>query len=233
MEELSGHHLHHLVNIYLSNGMRLVLKVSPPPNKDLLRHERQLLRSEAAAYTALMRSGLPIPKVLKYESDRRHLGAPFLLISRLDGLKYSDVLPYLSQSERAGVDRQIRTISSIISRHCSSRFGDAGLVASGAGGYRTWREAFVSMMETLTMDGEEMMVNLSYFQIRAALSRWESYLDEVTEARLVVLGLGKPENILINRRTNEVTGLMDFGHAVWGDPAMAFVDGKTDIRSLL
>ena len=82
-------------------------------------------------------------------------------------------------------------------------------------------------------DGEDMMVNISYFDIRKALSGWGSYLDEITEARLVVLGLGKPENVLIERRTNEVVGLLDFGTAVWGDPAMGTSVGKSDIRSLL
>lgn len=70
------------------------------------------------------------------------------------------------------------------------------------------------------MDGEDKWVSLPYAQIREATARLDHALDEVKEARLIVMGLGSPENVLISRRTNEVTGLTDFGNAVWGDCAM-------------
>ena len=235
MEDLSNHHLHRLVAISLSDGSRLVLKISPPSATLLLRQEHHLLTSEAAALATLAKSSLPVPQVLKYERGSTHLGRPFLLTSRLPGIKYSEVLPYLTHSDKATIEMQLRSLRSCISQHSSSTFGPAGLVATAkeGGGYKTWREAFIAMLESVMQDGEDMMVNISYFQIREAVSRWESYLDEVTEARLLVLGLGKPENVLIERRTNEVTGLLDFGMAVWGDPAMGVGGGKTDIRSLL
>lgn len=89
------------------------------------------------------------------------------------------------------------------------------------------------MLEDVLRDGEDMMVNIPYFKIREALSKWGSHLDGVSEAKLVVLGLDNPENVLIERRTNEVVGLLDFGMAVWGDPAMATSKGHSDIKSLL
>lgn len=100
-------------------------------------------------------------------------------------------------------------------------------------GFKTWREAFSSMMESIFVDGENVMVNLPYFQIRESISRWEIYLDDVQEARLVVLGFGRPENVLINRRTNEVTGLLDFGRAIWGDADMSEQQRGDDIKSHL
>lgn len=241
MEELSGNHLHRLLAIQLSNGTRLVLKVGPDPTTVLLRHERLLLRSEAAAYSALAKTRLPVPKLLKYERDSTRLGAPFLLLSRLEGVKFTDALLYLSSADRSRIDRQLRSIAVAINQHTSALFGYAGTVewaskmrpGVGGGGFRSWREAFVSMFESIIMDGEDMVVNLPYFQIREALSRWESYLDEVNEARLVVLDLDRPENILIDPKTNDVTGLLDFGHSIWGDPLLAKPEGKVDIRSLL
>ena len=233
MEALAGCHLHQLISIHLSNGSRLFLKVGPSPSAALLRHEHYHLRSEAVAYSALAKSNLPVPTLLKYEKNSVHLGAPFMLTSRLDGVKYSDLLPHLMPSEKASIERQLRSHSSVISRYSSSRFGHLGMVAMKSGGYKTWREAFVSMIDSIIMDAEDMIVNLAYFQIRSALSRWESCLDDVTEARLVVLGLESPENVLINRKTNEVSGLLDFGQAIWGDPGMMFANDKTDIKSLL
>ena len=216
MEQVMGDHLHRLLAIQLSNGSRLVLKVGPDPSTFLLRHERLLLRSEAAAYTALAKTRLPVPRILKYDRDDFRLGAPFLLLTRMEGLRYSDALPHLSSLDIAKIDRQLRSIAVVVNQQTSPLFGYAGTaewasqsrIGMGGGGFYTWREAFVSMMETLLMDGEDVVVNLPYFQIREAMSRWETYLDEVTEARLVVLDLDKANNVLIDPKTLEVTGIL-------------------------
>ena len=74
------------------------------------------------------------------------------------------------------------------------------------------------MLESILMDGEDKLVSLPYSQIREEALRFSGVLDSVKQARLVILGLGDPENVLIDRRTNEVTGLIDFGRAMWADP---------------
>ena len=235
LEDLPKNHLHRLVAIHLSNGSQVILKISPPSNTLLLRHERYLLQGEFATLLTLAKSHLPIPQVLKYEPNDTQLGSSFLLTSYLPGLKYSEALPYLAHSEKTTIETQLRSLRMIISQHSSSSFGPVGQVRlDGMGaGRKSWREAFAAMLESVMQDGEDIMVNIPYFEIRTTLSRWGSYLDEVTEAKLVVLGLGKPENVLIKTKTNEVVGLLDFGTAVWGDPAMVTFESKTDVRSLL
>lgn len=67
------------------------------------------------------------------------------------------------------------------------------------------------------MDGEDMLVNLPYVEIRTAVAVHVKALDEIREAKLVILDLGKPENVLMERRSNVVTGILGFGQALWGD----------------
>ena len=71
------------------------------------------------------------------------------------------------------------------------------------------------------MDGEDMIINLPYTQIKETINVWGKQLNEVNEARLVVLGMGRKENVKIERETNDVVGLLDFGRAIWGDVAFA------------
>ena len=235
IENLPRHHLHSLLAIHLSNHSQLVLKISPPATTLLLRHEHNCLRSEAAALTILAKSPLPLPRVLKYEPTGTLLGSPFLLTNHLPGLHYSDALPYLTTSEKLSIETQLQSLQAIISQHSCPYFGLVASVGFGKANvmYKTWREAFIAMLEDVLRDGEDMMVNISYFKIREAVSKWGSHLDGVSEAKLVVLGLDNPENVLIERRTNAVVGLLDFGTAVWGDPAMATSKGNSDIKSLL
>ena len=230
-ENLSGH-LHCICTLRLSNDSRLILKTSPSPSAYLLRSEYQYLDTEATTLELLATSSLPIPRVVKYERRCSNVSSALLLETQLSGTRYADVKEYLTKAERTSIEKQIFALRALVHEHRSFTFGPAGLVKAGEG-YNTWREAYVAMLDTLLMDGEDMMVNLPYFQIREAVSRWESYLDDVTEARLVVPGLGEPENTLIDRRSNEVTGLLDFGRAVWGDLALTEDREQGDIKDLL
>ena len=101
------------------------------------------------------------------------------------------------------------------------------------GGYDTWREAFLALLESVLMDGEDKLVSLPYLQIRDEALRLSSSLDAVKQARLVVMGLGQPENVLIDRTTNEVTGLLDFGRAMWADPEIMIPSTRRTPKALL
>jgi len=217
METLSGH-LHRISMTHLSNASQLTLKLSPSTTTPVLQHERYSLESEAAILSHLSKTNLPIPRVLKYDKRCHHLGSPYLLTTTLPGISYASVLPYLTRSEREDITRQIHALRTHISSHTSPHgtFGPAAMIAVDAG-LSTWREAFKLMMDTILMDGENVTVNLPYIEIRAALAVHLKALDEVRESRLVVLGVGRSKNVLIERRTNDVTGLLDFGQALWGD----------------
>jgi len=135
----------------------------------------------------------------------------------------------LTHSERSSIERQLKSLASIISQHTSSNFGPVILKK----GYKTWREAFLALLESALMDGEDKLVNLPYSQIREEAVRFGPRLNDIKEGRLFIVGLGLPQNVLIDRRTNEVTGLTDFGRAMWGDSAMADSDGESGPRKIL
>lgn len=213
-------HIHRICRVNLSNGSRLILKLPPPTSTLLLRHERDCLKTEACVLSLLAKTNLPIAKVVKYDKKPPRLNTPFLLTTHLPGISYADALPYLSRSEGRGIESQLRDVSSIISQIASPSFGPAALVAANKG-HSSWREAFSSMMESVLMDGEDMMINLPYITIRDYMAAFGKDLDGIKSASQVVPGLAQPKNILIERRTNSITGLLDFSQALWGDPAFA------------
>ncbi|CAF9935152.1 MAG: hypothetical protein ALECFALPRED_006318 [Alectoria fallacina] len=231
MEDIRGH-LHGICKLRLSSGSRLVLKLSPSPNTALLRHERYFLESEATILSFLKKSSLPIPRILRYDPRSIHLGSPFLLSTHVSGISYADASLHLTRSECRDIELQLRSLSSTISQHTSSTFGPAALVASNEG-FPTWRESFKAMLESIMMDAEDMTINLPYHAIREAASSVAKELHDVREARLVVLGLGRPQNVLLDQRTNNVIGLLDFGQAIWGDTAFSEPELCCDRKGLL
>lgn len=228
MDDYQGHR-HCMRVIHVSNGSRLMLKTSPPASTALLRHERNCLNAEAFTFSLLSKSKLPVPRVLRHDPSNTQLGSPFLLMTHLPGIPYSDVSQYLTRSEHSGIERQIRSLASIINQYASPNFGPV----TSRQGYKTWREAFLAMLELALMDGEDKLVNLPYSQIRDEAVRFSYGLDEVKDGHLVIPGFGSPQNVLIDRKTNEVTGLTDFGRAFWGDPAMMNGEGQSGPKRLL
>ena len=222
-------HLHNLCLIHLSNGARLISKTSPPPETCLLRTESTYLDNEAIVLELLVNTGLPVPRLIYFD---RRTGRQLLLTAFLPGTKYAQIRPNITKAERANVENQIGAIQSQLGQLTSDAYGPVGWVKAGQG-FGTWREAFTSMFESILMDGEDMLVHVPYFQIREAISRWESYLEDVTKPRLVVRGLSKPENVLIDRKTKRVTGLLDFGQALWADAAMNEERRSGNIKGLL
>lgn len=212
-------HLHNVNIIHLSNGSYLVLKAGPSPIVPLLRHERSLLDNEAHALRILARSDLPVPRILKHDPTGTRLDSPFLLSTFVPGARFSEVQKGMAPAERAAVERQLRFLIAAIGQHVPSVPDSYGplAVATSHQGYKTWREAFRWMLESVLMDAEDLLVNLPYAQIRSEVAKSDKVLDDVREARLVIPGLTEPRNILIDPSTNTITGLLDFGGALWGD----------------
>ena len=227
IEKLSGH-LHPIHVIHFMNDTRIVVKTSPPPWTPLLRHEGAQLSAEAAALALLAKSSLPVPELVRYEPLDSHGGPSFLLTVHLSGISYAAVRPDLNGSERAGIERQISSMRDVILQHKSPTFGPANEVAGGQG-FDTWEEAFNAMIEDVLMDGEDMLVALPFTDIRHLVRRMGWQLREVQEARLVVRGLGQAQNVIVDRQTNTVTGLVDLGSTFWGDGEWAERKGERGV----
>ena len=228
-------HLHDINIIHLSNGSRLALKISPSPAAQLLRHERHMLDNEALTLQALARSNLPIPRMFKYDPTSSRLGSPFVLTTFLPGESYAKLQKSMTATERAGIEPQMRLLNAAISQYvppATSSFGPVAMVAANRG-FNTWGEAFKEMLESVLMDAEDRLVNLPYCRIRDELAKHRSVFDVVREPCLVVLGLSDPRNILIDRHTNSVTGLLDFGRALWGDWQIGATDEAAGSKGLL
>ncbi|KAL9026902.1 MAG: hypothetical protein Q9196_004504 [Gyalolechia fulgens] len=219
-------HLHPISIIHLSNGSCLTLKAGPSPLALLLRHERCMLDNEALTLQVLGRSSLPVPRLLKYDPTCSRLGSPFLLTTFLPGACYAELQKRMPAFQCAGIERQMRLLNAAIGQYVPSANNSFGLVALAAAnrGHRTWKEAFTEMLESVLMDAEDLLINLPYAQLRDALFHAGGALDDVREPSLVVLGLSDPRNILIDRQTNTVTGLLDLGRALWGDWQMGAVE---------
>lgn len=216
-------HVHSLQVLTLSNEFRLLLKGSPCSGTPLLRHEKRFLETEARFLALLGQSANPcIPQLYYYNPSRRSGGSDYLIRQYMEGTTLADMENRLSLAQRAGIDRHLGFLASTIGQNAAPAFGSLLQVASGTG-RRSWRQAFCALLEGVLRDAEDVFVHLPYADIRDEMARLGSVLDEVSLPRLVVVELGRASHVLLNETSNQVSGVVDFSSALWGDVLMAEV----------
>lgn len=214
-------HLHTLRRLTLSNGSRLLLKGSPVHGTPLLRQERHFLEAEARFLALLGQSANPcIPQLYHYDPRGTPLGSAYLVRQYVKGTTLRDMENRMTVQQHDHLDRHLGFLLSTIGQNVAPRFGALQQVASGVG-RRSWRESFWALFEGVLRDAEDMFIHLPYAEIRHEVSRLASALDQVTLPRLVVVGFGRPSHVLLDECSKQLSGIVDFSSAFWGDVLMA------------
>ncbi|KNG52627.1 aminoglycoside phosphotransferase protein [Stemphylium lycopersici] len=205
----------------LADGSSLVLKCPPAQNIRLLRHEKHFLETERKTLETLHEyTQIPVPQLIKYDSNGGALGSPFLMTSHMPGRRLSEAAPYLTASERITIDHTMGTHVRALTALSATQFGMTHRVFAKKGS-NSWREAFLSLLEATLRDAEDMLVNSHSESTRYWVGKHAHHLEEVTEPRLVAPNVCNPENILIDEQTKQVCGLVGFSNVIWGDPLMS------------
>ncbi|GAA3804817.1 aminoglycoside phosphotransferase family protein [Sphaerisporangium flaviroseum] len=222
-EELTDGFANAVWRLSLDDGRQVVLKVSPPPDLELLRYERHLLRTEAQVYHLATPAGIPLPRLLYSGFDDPELGGDYLIMSALDGVPWN-------QAESLGEDDQ-RALRHELGRllaelHTIAGQGVYGYPYAGLTG-PTWRDAFIVMMGALMDDAVRYATPLpcSLVEIAGAIHSNAHVLDEVTVPMLVHFDIW-PGNVFLSTPPEEpprIQALIDHERAFWGDPLADFV----------
>ena len=203
----------------LTDGRRVVLKVAPPPDVEVLSYEHDIIRAEVDAL-ALVRAhtDAPVPEVLWFDDSRTRVASPLFVMTFVPGVSLDKVRGELTTGQQTDVDaalgRHLRAINEI-------RGTAFGRLAPSAPRHDTWREAFTELWTAVLADGERKAVPLpfTYDELRAAFTRAAPACDAVEEPRLVYWDLWDG-NVLVDPATGALRGMLDLERTLWGDPLM-------------
>lgn len=159
-----------------------------------------------------------LPRVIKHGRAKIPNDVEFLLTKRVQGAVLSSTVNPLSKHQQRCIDFQIGKLIHNLSSYQSpsGQFGiasavleadiqhknntvsqTAGAKAANIPAFTCWSEAFLSLLESVLRDAEDIAVSLQYEKIRQNASRFKDVLDEVTVPSLVVLDAGEPFNTRI------------------------------------
>ena len=206
---------------------RFVLRLAPPDAIGLLFYEVRMMRQEPGLH-ALIRAhtGLPVADVVAHDFSRQEIDRDWLVMTALPGVPLSDA-PHLAPEQRTRTLQQVgeglRVLHTLTASDC------LGMTAYGyLGAHRpmppasTWPAAFHSMWNRLL---DDVVASGGYSPaegqaFRDLLDRHAVHFERPVASRLLHMDIWS-QNILVDDDGN-VTGLVDFDRAVWGDVEIEF-----------
>ncbi|KAK2871854.1 hypothetical protein FQN49_002765 [Arthroderma sp. PD_2] len=222
-------HPHYILR--LSSGIEVVLKTSTPQPDTVLYYERHSLEVEAHVLWLLEPSEIwCIPKLIRCEVAPSSPTVTSLLRYKCQGAPLLELEASLTADDLRRIDRQLGIAVDQIGQHTATKFGTVHDICVG-GGERTWKRAFLNLLESLLWNAENMFISLPYFEIRHQASRLSAIFDEVTVPRLILYNISRSSHLVIDPQTKDISGVIDFTAATWGDVLMTdiFENPSSDI----
>jgi aminoglycoside phosphotransferase (APT) family kinase protein len=210
-----------------SDRGRFVLRIAPPDDAGFLFYERRMMRQEPALH-ALVRAHtrVPMAEVVGHDFSRARIDRDYLLMTALPGTPLSEAVGLT----RARFTRALRQVGEYLRQlHALTAADCLGEVAFGyLGAHRpmdpqfTWTAAFRVMWNRLL---DDVVACGSYTSaeaqgMRGLLDLYIEHFDHPVTSRLLHMDVWS-QNILIDEVGN-VTGLVDFDRALWGDVEIEF-----------
>ncbi|MFF3065337.1 phosphotransferase family protein [Oerskovia sp. NPDC057915] len=217
----------------LTDGQRVVVKITSADTSRLLRYEHGILGTEEDVYRRVAeRPDLLMPRVVHSDFSRTTLDGDALVVTFLDGEVWN-TLPPLDDAATARVHHDLGAFMARLHTVTGDAFGYPA-PASGMSA-PTWPEAFGLMVEALLADAETWAVDLPADALRAVVARHRDALSEVTVPRLVHADLW-PGNLFLaaggpgladpavaagspdEPSPLRLSGVIDTERCLWADP---------------
>jgi len=210
-----------------SNAGCFVLRIAPPDDAGFLFYERLMMRQEPELHALIRaKTSLPVAEIVGHDFGRTRIARDYLLMRALPGTPISEAY-WMTRSQR---QRALYQVGQYLRElHATTAAENLGMAAYGYLGSHhpmapqfTWAEAFRVMWNKLLDDvvacggytpGEGQ-------SMRDLLDRHITVFDRPVRPSLLHMDVWS-QNILVDGDGN-VTGLVDFDRALWGDVEIEF-----------
>lgn len=203
-----------------SSRSPVVMKISPPDDIPILRYEHDIMRAEAEVMEILSDRGtVPVPSLIHSDFSRSVIPHDFLVMESLPGIPLNRADQEMSKADKERIVAESGRINAQINEITGEWFG----YWCSHPKFKTWYSSFCYMIECILQDAQDFSILLPHpsDEIRSFLTECEQFFQEVTTPVLVHWDLWEG-NIFVDRIKGnwEITGIIDFERALWGDPLM-------------
>lgn len=202
----------------------VILKIAPAPSIEMMTYEENLLKTEIEVIQLLNKVSssssqevtLKIPKLLFYDSSCTLCNAPYFFMTKIEGKTISN-LPRQPQELQNTFAATLGTYLKIINSIQSDHFGIINCPQTFS---KTNEEFVLKIFRMLLDDGIKKQCDLKaidYDSMWNLISSNKDIFENGNTPCLVHWDLWEG-NVFV--KENEVSGIIDFERALWGDPLM-------------
>jgi len=198
-----------------------VLRLTCPETEQVLFYETGMMRREVELLKTLQgQISLLRPEVVVVDFSQRLIDRDFLIMESMPGAPYSEITS-LSHAQHDRVYFQLGQYLKQLHTITGSTYGYDN-VHLPAEAQLTWKEAFRQMWHRLIEDVRACGLYTEHEQISLIdlFDTYQAYFDRQILPVLLQMGIRK-ENMMVDRQGN-LTGLLSFDLALWGDPEIEF-----------
>lgn len=200
----------------------IVLKVSLKPETKTLTYEKDPMPTEVEVFKMVEeKTNIPTPHILAFDFSKIHIPSNYFFMTALDGIAMDKVQKKMTKENLVELKKELATYLAQLHQIHGEYFGY--FTQNEQYQYKTWKEAFVSMMTILLDDGKKNGTKLPYDRYEKVLYEKSKYLDDIKVASLVDYDLWAG-NVFVKQQGKKfvVEGIIDFERAFWGDPMADF-----------
>jgi aminoglycoside phosphotransferase (APT) family kinase protein len=206
---------------------RFVLRIAPPDDAGFLFYERLMMRQEPDLHRLILaETSIPIAEIVGYDFSRRQIDRDYMLMAALPGAPISEargLTQAIFQRALEQVGGYLAQLHRLTAPACLGQdaFGYLGQHKSMAA-QATWDAAFQVMWNKLL---DDVVACGAYTAgegqaMRDLLGIHFEHFERPVTSSLLHMDVWS-QNILIDE-AGDVTGLVDFDRALWGDVEIEF-----------
>jgi aminoglycoside phosphotransferase (APT) family kinase protein len=203
--------------VKLEDGREVILKIAPPQGAEVMLYEKNIMKTEVASMRLVKKNpAIPVPEIYCFDEAHDLCDSDYFFMAKIYGDNLEHVKAGLPAETQESIDRHIGEIIREVNTFPGTYFGYAGNPDLRA---NTWKEAYITIAEAVLEDAarKNVVFDLGYDEIRAAIQKHASALEEITSPCLVHWDAWNP-NFFV--RDGKVTGIIDFERALWAEPLM-------------
>lgn len=206
--------------IVAAEGREYVIRIAPDPESVFIFYEQNMMAQEPQLHKLLReKTNAPVAEIFVYDDSRGLVPADYIIMERLPGRALSEV--QLSSSDYAKVMQQIGQYMARVHSLTAEKYGYLGQ-HNCMQPQDDWASAFKIMWNKL-IDG---ICDVDFYNddeaqmVRELANRYYKIFDRPVDSSLLHMDIWS-QNILVDESMN-VTGIIDWDRALWGDVEIEF-----------
>lgn len=222
--ELTDGYFNTAYKVMFHDGQLAVLKVAPQKDVVVMRYEHSLMQIEVSALQKINTlTGVPAPKILYNKHGESLIENDYFFMEFVAGIPLDKLSISLTEEQNKAISSDLGLIAKKINDVDGDYFG---AISQPDKQFDNWPDAFLCMVKDLLDDAADARVELpfAYDDIYHKVEAYRGVLAAVKSPSLVHKDLWQG-NIFVDPDMVEITGIVDFERAVYGDRLLEPVCG--------